>query len=499
MSTTAPPTPPQARPDPTGRPGVLGGRYFLSERIGSGGMGEVFRARDAVLDREVAVKLMHGGLAADPGFVARFRREAQAAASLHHPSVVDVYDWGDEQGTPYMVMELVRGVSLREALSVAGRLDPGRAAAILEQILVALERAHVSGIVHLDLKPENVLLAADGTVKVADFGLARATDAGTVGTQTLIGTAQYLAPERIRGAAPYPAADLYAVGIVAWELLVGRAPFEGPTVFAVAQRHLTASVVAPSTVPGVSDALDVWVGRLMAKDPASRPPTAASARSDLQRVGRDLPTAAPVSDLVRAATGAVTTVPTRLAPLGTRVMTARMASSPDRTRTAATERGRFRGSHLFVAVLVSIAAVAGLAFSVARARTATVPDVVGRSLPEAKAALAEVGLVPGSIVRAFHDAVPAGYIFRQSVASTQTAPKGSEIDLTVSRGPRPFALPDVVGMGKDDAVTALSALELDVVVTDASFFGFTGSTVVEQWPAAQTRVRPGESVEIFLD
>src|SRR5438105_4766958 len=190
-------------------------------------MGVVFRAHDAVLAREVALKVLHAPLAAEPAFIDRFRREARAAANLSHPNIVQVHDWGERDGTSFMIMEYVRGPNLRELLSSHGRLEPTQAVEVLLQMLAALDHAHQRGIVHRDVKPENALVTADGVVKVADFGLAQALAEAHV-TQspgTVTGTVQYLAPEQIRGEVADPRTDLYALGILAYELLTGEAPF----------------------------------------------------------------------------------------------------------------------------------------------------------------------------------------------------------------------------------------------------------------------------------
>ncbi|MBA3363848.1 MAG: serine/threonine protein kinase, partial [Actinobacteria bacterium] len=200
----------------------------MVERIAAGGMGEVFRAHDAVLAREVAIKVLHRSLAGDPAFVDRFRREARAAAGLAHPNIVNVYDWGAVDGVYYMVMEYVRGPSVRHLLNEQGRMEPAQAAEILRQTLLALGHAHHEGFVHRDMKPENLLVTQEGAVKVADFGLARAYADGRV-TQAgaVTGTVQYLAPEQIRGEPADPRSDLYSLGIVAYELLTGKLPFTG--------------------------------------------------------------------------------------------------------------------------------------------------------------------------------------------------------------------------------------------------------------------------------
>ena len=236
----------------------------MVDRIAAGGMGEVYRATDAVLERQVALKVLHRSLAGDRGFVERFRREARAAANLNHPNIVAVYDWGAVDGIYYMVMEHIAGVSARELLSAEGVLAPAQSADVLLQTLAALDHAHRQGIVHRDIKPENLMVTPEGMVKVADFGLARAyADAQITEAGTVTGTVQYLSPEQLQGEPADPRTDLYALGIVAYELLTGRLPFTGETPMAIAYKHIHDRVPAPSTRnPAIPKSLDGWVASM---------------------------------------------------------------------------------------------------------------------------------------------------------------------------------------------------------------------------------------------
>src|SRR5437763_3941534 len=227
---------------------TVAGRDRMLGRIASGGMGEVYRAHDDVLGREVAVKVLHPQYANDHGFIDRFRREARAAAVLNHPNIVGVYDWGVTEGTYFMVMEFVSGHNLRTVLSHAGRLEPAQVVEVIAQVLSALEHAHGHGIVHRDVKPENILIDDAGTVKVADFGLARAFADATISQVegTVTGTVQYLAPEQVQGDPADPRTDLYATGIVMFELLTGQPPYSGETSVAIAYKHLNERVPPPS-------------------------------------------------------------------------------------------------------------------------------------------------------------------------------------------------------------------------------------------------------------
>ena len=283
------------------QPRLLGGRYELDGIVGRGGMAEVFRARDIRLDRIVAVKTLRDDLARDQTFQARFRREAQSAASLNHPSIVAVYDTGEDMvgptPVPYIVMEFVDGRTLRDLLRDDRRLLPERALEITDGVLRALDYSHRNGIVHRDIKPGNVMLTRTGEVKVMDFGIARAvSDAQATMTQTaqVIGTAQYLSPEQARGERVDARSDLYSAGCLLYELLTGRPPFTGDSPVAIAYQHVREQPMPPSRVdpelPGWADAI---VLKAMAKDPADRYQSAGEMRNDIQRALSGVPVAAP--------------------------------------------------------------------------------------------------------------------------------------------------------------------------------------------------------------
>ena len=282
------------------QPRLLGGRYELDGIVGRGGMAEVFRARDIRLDRVVAVKTLRDDLARDQTFQARFRREAQSAASLNHPSIVAVYDTGEDMSgsshVPYIVMEYVDGRTLRDLLRDDRRLLPERALEITDGVLRALDYSHRAGIVHRDIKPGNVMLTRNGEVKVMDFGIARAvSDAQATMTQTaqVIGTAQYLSPEQARGERVDARSDLYSTGCLLYELLTGRPPFLGDSPVAIAYQHARENPVPPSRLdPEIPAWADSIVLRAMAKDPAQRYQSAADMRTDIQRALSGVPVAA---------------------------------------------------------------------------------------------------------------------------------------------------------------------------------------------------------------
>ena len=260
------------------------GRYELTAHLARGGMADVFYAVDRMLDRQVAVKILHQRFAGADTFVARFRKEARAAAGLSHPNIVSIYDWGERDGSHFIVMELIEGRSLRDVLTSEGRLLPRRAAEIGAEVASALEVAHRNRVIHRDIKPGNILLASDGTVKVTDFGVARAWDDSQdlTGDGAVIGTATYFSPEQARGDPADERSDIYSLGVVLYEMLAGRPPFSGETPVSVAYQHVTAEVVPPTLInPDVPLELESVVMRCLGKDPNRRYQTANEVRNDL--------------------------------------------------------------------------------------------------------------------------------------------------------------------------------------------------------------------------
>ena len=420
-------------------------------------MGEVFRAHDAVLAREVAIKVLHRSLAGDQGFVDRFRREARAAASLSHPNIVAVYDWGAVDGIYYMVMEFVRGRAARELLNANVRLEPSQAAEIVRQTLLALEAAHAQGIVHRDIKPENILVTTGGTVKVADFGLARAyADGKATQAGGVQGTVQYLSPEQIRGEPADPRSDLYSLGIVTYELLTGRLPFTGETAMSIAYKHLSGRVPKPSSaVANVPKELDGFVLSATDRDRELRPESAVEMRRDLESIASGLPAArslaAVVSDLPEVSgEGSVT----ERVPL----VASTTQTIPRAERTKRRRARRFSGILL---LLIALAASAWGAWTYLVPHHADVPPVIGTPVDEAKATLIDLGFnVKIADDGVYQLDIPAGSVAKVAPPAGTSLEKGETITLVPSLGPKPVKVPDLEGKTIEEAGPILERAHL---------------------------------------
>ncbi|HEX5627481.1 MAG TPA: Stk1 family PASTA domain-containing Ser/Thr kinase [Actinomycetota bacterium] len=461
---------------------TLDGRYHVVDRIAAGGMGEVYRARDAVLERSVAIKVLHRNLAGDAGFIERFRREARAAANLNHQNIVAVHDWGSVDGIYYMVMEYVAGLSVREILHAEGLLAPAQAADVLEQTLAALQHAHRQGIVHRDVKPENLMVTRDGVVKVADFGLARAfADAQITEAGNVIGTVQYLAPEQLQGEPADPRTDLYALGVVAFELLTGRLPFTGETPMAIAYQHIHEQMPRPSSANrAVPASLDGWVASVTEKQRELRPESASEARRDLETEARSLPAAPPLASLVPevaliphgdvAAPG-----PARSHPAETVMIPGRDLGRSKR------KRGKVRWALGIVVALLAIGSAAWASWTYLIPHEVDVPKVVGLTVEHAQAQLEDAGLVVRMTQGRHSTKVSEGSVLEVQPAEGTTLERGDRVTLVPSLGPPPVPVPNLVGMPLADAKAAIREAHLKVgEVTRAFNERFDEDRVVRQ-------------------
>lgn len=446
---------------------VLAGRYVLQGLLGQGGMADVELAYDQILDRQVAAKMLRDRYATDPSFLQRFRREAQAAASLNHPNVVAVYDTGDSDGRPFIVMEYVRGRSLREVLH-AEEVLPERTAEIIGEAALALHYAHERGLVHRDVKPANIMISDDGRVKVADFGIARAVNAETVTqTATVFGTAAYISPEQAQGASVDRRSDIYSLGVVLYEMLAQRPPFEGDSAVALAYKHVSEEPPPPShSNPEVSAQLDAIVHKAMAKRPGDRYQTARELHDDLRRAMAGMSVSAPPPPAY------ATTRVIEPADDGTMIAPP-YASGRSPYETAAPREyreERRRGARIGWIVLgLLVSALLGAAtyyFLYLRphqqiALPVVIPEVAGFDLSRAQQALIEAGFRP-FVGNPVPSDAPEGTVIRTDPPAGERRPRDSQVMILPSRGPITIPVPVVSGKAPEDAEAALTRAGLTV-------------------------------------
>ncbi len=464
---------------------LLDGRYRIQARLARGGMATVYTAVDIRLDRRVAVKVMHPALADDEQFVARFIREAKAAARLSHPNVVPVFDQGADGGSVFLVMEYVAGRTLRDLLHERGRLSAGSALGLLEPVLAALEAAHSAGLVHRDVKPENVLLADDGRVKVADFGLARAVEAANITATAglLMGTVGYLAPEQVERGSSDARSDVYAAGILLYELLTGTPPYVGETALAVAYRHVHDDVPAPSTfVPSVPASVDVLVRQATARDPAARFPSARAFRTELQRARAGLGP----GDVVDLRDTVVVPLPERVRerPAGSVAVSAR-----------ANRRGH-RVAAALLALLVLAAGGSGWWFGAGR--YTSVPPLLKLTQAAAVDRLHSAGLGVRFGPEIFSESIPAGMVATESPGAGHRLVRGQAVTLALSRGRQFYAVPPLTGADVPTATATLAATHLRAVTGPLEYATVPAGAVSRTSPAPGAQLRPDSPVTLIV-
>lgn len=496
---------------------VLDGRYRIESRIADGGMATVYLATDDRLGREVAVKVMRAALRHDDTFVKRFRQEAYAAASLSHPNVVAVHDQGEDRGHMFLVMEYVPGLTLREVLQSEGALTPRAALDILDPVLQALEAAHLKGIAHRDVKPENVIIGDNGIVKVADFGLARAVTSQTITstTGTLLGTVAYLAPEQVERGVADVRSDVYAAGLVLFEMLTGTKAFTGETPIHVAYQHVHGGMpTASSRVPSTPPALDDLIQAATARNPDDRPADAGEFLDLLRRTRATLTTtqldarpdtagarsAAAIDTAAAVLPGAAAAAATRdLSALGSPASTVSQRSDTARLPVALTPSAVLPASTAPVrrrrtwwpAVLASalIAAATAWFFLLGPGASTTVPAVKGKTESAAIQSLTAAKLDP-TVTQAFDEKVPKGTVVSVDPTAGTTVRVHTDVTVTVSKGPERFTVPTLAGRTQAEAEAELASSSLTVGKVTAAY-----SEKVAEGQVISTNPKAGASVK----
>jgi len=491
----------------------LAGRYELRGLVGQGGMADVELAHDRILDRDVAVKILHARYADDPSFLARFRREAQAAASLNHPNIVGVYDTGEDDGRPFIVMELVRGQSLRDLLR-SEEVQPQRAIQMTGDAALGLHYAHERGLVHRDIKPGNILVSEERQVKVADFGIARAVNAENV-TQTaaVFGTAAYVAPEQAQGEEVDRRTDVYSLGCVLYELLTGRQPFAADSAVALAYKHVSEAPIPPSRINReLSPALDAVVMKAMAKDPAARYQTAREFQQDLQRAARGEAVLAP-SAAAYAATQVVARQVDRTVVAPVEETVVRAATREETVVEEEPERSN-RAVWWILATVLVLALIAAAAFFASdifggaddadpqpspSPSTAPLPNVVGQDINAATEALRAAGFDPVLGEQRPDPEAPVNQVIETDPPPDAPVPAGATITLIYSAGPPQTTVPQVAGQPQDTIVAALqeAGLVLGEVVPQNSD-EVEADLVIGSDPEAGTEVDVNTPVDFFV-
>jgi len=498
---------------------LIDGRYQLERLIASGGMASIYVAMDSRLDRLVAVKIMHPHLANDEEFVNRFIREAKAAAALSHPNIVAIQDQGwNEGGSPavFIVMEYVDGFTLRELLHERGSLSPDELLRYMIPVVSALAQAHQSGIVHRDIKPENILISKDGRVKLADFGLARGAQLGatmTVESSVVLGSVSYLSPEQVQRGISDQRSDIYSVGVVLFELLTGRKPYEGESPIQIAYKHVNERIPAPSTIrKDIPSVLDAIISKATSPNPDQRHKDAGALLAEMRTIQieldpqkrqltleLDLPIASSkkksrrLPGEVRIGNSIVDRVRTLTEPIMRATEPVESTAQIRRRTSKRVIRNRFIG----LVLLISIGS--GAAWYELIGSKISIPSIAGLSKSDAQSSLTPLGLNLVVVARAFSEDIPAGKVISSDPGGGGHLSKGESVKVTLSKGPERIAIPSIAGMTPDAASAALIAAGLKVGTTTQNYSTtITTGMIIDGEPIAGTPVRRNSLVNLVI-
>ena len=484
---------------------ILGNRYELVELVGSGGMADVYKAHDKLLDRTVAVKVLHAQFASDAEFVARFQREAQGAAKMSHPNIVNIYDVGQEGKCHYIVMEYVSGQTLREELDAGGRLPVSTALAIARQIAEALHHAHQNGLVHCDIKPHNILVMEDGRIKVADFGIARAVSSVTsTYTGNIVGSVHYFSPEQAKGASITPKSDVYSLGVVLYEMLTGELPFTGETPVGIALKHLQEEPLSVSALdPSIPPFVDALVSELMAKDPSQRPDSGTVVRQIAQDEamlgGASAPTLDPYATQVLPRVREAEVDSSLLSRPGQADwQPAQM--SPVEHEGGAKKAYRSKAFLFALFLVLFFGFFTGAFLSYGKfwsSAEVVVPDVTGQTLAVAKQKLEDKNLRV-DIAEMYDSNVPTGQVVKQDPEGGSKVKEERLVTIYVSKGGEEVSMPELKGLQKSAAEDKITSVGLKLGVVTEEFSSQPAGKVIAQDPRAGTKISKGQVVDLVI-